>query len=273
MRRYDTWRSEVIQAVNELEEALGDAYAAKLLPHSICEAVATLNSEKSRPFLWAIFGYLGPYVGPYVDESLNCEDAEGLYLTLEPGFISLEWPDVFSPLGYQRLDDFPSMSDAVDVAITEQRFRMLGYYATACDLIAKWIEDRVDDHPTVGLTPANLSDERSHHFSFNVPIEALSGLLTDRSNERLAIVGEQTEVLNGKKTDEPMPLLTVRMIERCFVRADGKTLKDQAIRNALKGTEAVDGFEVQHFTLHSVAARLNPKGYHYDPSKLPFTDA
>jgi len=64
---------------------------------------------------------------------------------INPGFISMVWPDVFKPIFHELSGSVSDTEDAINRAIEAERFRITGYVALAYEKLAEWIENHADD--------------------------------------------------------------------------------------------------------------------------------
>lgn len=141
--------------------ALRDAFDTRRLPGLILDAVDQ-NKSGGLNLFWElqlaldVVGYWSPC--EFIEPVEECDDGTLLgghrAIFLEPGPISLAWPGVFdSILCEDRLSSDADVQAIFRTALVEQQFTIMGYYATACDLLADWIEE----NPTG-------SDGRGHYL-------------------------------------------------------------------------------------------------------------
>lgn len=147
-----------------MTRALKDSFNERQLPVPILNA---LDADKSSGLnlFWevqlaiSVVGYWDPcvYTEPYEDYDDKTRYGGQRAVFLKPGPVSSVWPGVFEDILCHDgwcCDDI-DLQAIFSMALTEQRFTIMGYYATACDLLAEWIENHADDdHGDQGGEPA-----------------------------------------------------------------------------------------------------------------------
>ena len=137
-----------------MTRALRDSFDRRQLPSPILIA---LDNDKSSGLnlFWelqlaiSVVGYWDPcvFTEPYEDCDDNTWYGGQRAVFLKPGPVSSVWPGVFEDIlchdGW--CCDEIDLQAIFSMALTEQRFTIMGYYATACDLLADWIENHADD--------------------------------------------------------------------------------------------------------------------------------
>jgi hypothetical protein len=144
---------EFERLLDRVSRVFVDAYGARRLPSPILE---TLDKRKSSGldafweyrFALTVVGYWEPYefVEPREELDEGTFIGGGRSIFLVPGPVSLVWPGVFENiLCDARISDDADVRKIFATALDERRFTIMGYYATACDLLADWIENHADD--------------------------------------------------------------------------------------------------------------------------------
>lgn len=93
------------------------------------------------------------------------------FVYLKPGSITSVWPGMFEDIWCADSDDDPERvidyywghkfrNDAdieriIKTAVDNNRFQIIGYHATACDLLAEWIENHADDDQGDPIPPGD----------------------------------------------------------------------------------------------------------------------
>lgn len=136
--------------------ALRDAFAARLLPTPILDEFGSPGSSTGTNVFWEyqpihfFVGYCEPseYLEPLeYDEESGCCSGGHRAVFLKPGAVSLVWPGVFESVFCGDFPDTPQF-DVKEIARTawvDERFTIMGYYATACELLADWIENHTNN--------------------------------------------------------------------------------------------------------------------------------
>lgn len=149
--------------------ALRDAFYTRRLPGLILDACDQEKSSGLNLFwefqmAFSVVGYWEPY--EFVEPDWEADDGEYVVgdraVFLRPGPISLAWPGVFdSILCEDRLSNDADVQAIFGTALVEQQFTIMGYYATACDLLADWIEARSVAEPEVAVSADPSADALS----------------------------------------------------------------------------------------------------------------
>jgi len=78
-------------------------------------------------------------------------------LFYRPGLVALEWLDVFPDIYISVVDDLSDdeIENLSCNSLSENKFEIFGYYATACELLAEWIENHADDDHDNPIPPGD----------------------------------------------------------------------------------------------------------------------
>lgn len=145
-----------------VSHVMRDAFDMRRLPEPILnvldhENLFDLSKSPGKNLFWqlhaafAVVGYWEPhkFVEPIEDLGDGTYYGGDSAIFLQPGPVSLVWPRVFESILCHEggLGNDPDIQEIFKTALVEQQFTIMGYYATACDLLAEWIEDHAnDDH-------------------------------------------------------------------------------------------------------------------------------
>lgn len=141
-------RDELFELERQLGSAIDYLFKASCLPRSILAAFTDKNPTGLNLF-WEhqivsfVIGYSEPtyHQEPveYFDNS--CWGGEH-YAVLAPGAISQVWPEVFQSIFLGKINPSDDRKLFSAKVMWEQQFKIIGYHAAACDLLASWIEEQ-----------------------------------------------------------------------------------------------------------------------------------
>lgn len=147
------WRHEMVMIANRMSYQI--TILIELLPTPIKARAQELAGEYNLWDLSAFFNIVG-YLGSEVVE-VDDDGRRHKVLQLPAGLIALQWPDLFESMFVCVVTDLSDdeIKACADVFFVENKFRIFGMYATACDLLADWIENHADDDQVDPIPPGD----------------------------------------------------------------------------------------------------------------------
>jgi len=140
LRRYNGLEDAEYSLLGKLGSTLSDAFDTNAMPSPILDAIAANHTElqdsdrRANCLVKLVIGFQGEPAGP---DRMNV-------VFIGPGYIMNVWPEVFAYAWCYDTNDH-EISQTITTALVKHRFEIFGMYATACELLAEWIENHADD--------------------------------------------------------------------------------------------------------------------------------